>query len=100
MKRIFDLKLEDLTIKVDGKVPDWNEVTKTLQVDDITASVNGENKVIGKEYTLKLSNLEQLQIKEGENYLDYSGVITVAIPADKMADTTGNTSTTDTTTQN
>ena len=92
-KNSTQLKLEDLTIKVDGKVPDWNEVTKKLQVEDITASVNGENKVIGKEYTLKLSNLEQLQIKDGENYLDYSGVITVAIPADKMADTTGNTNT-------
>ena len=89
-KNSTELKKEDLTIKVDGKVPDWNEVTRSLQKADITETVNGTNKVIGKRYTLQLSNLEQLQVKEKENYLNYSGVITVVIPANKMADETGN----------
>ena len=84
------LSINDLTIKIDGKVPDWNKVTRSLRVENVSATVNGASKVIGKKYTLKLSNLEQLQIKEGDNYLDYSGVITVGIPANKMADETGN----------
>ena len=83
------LTLEDLTILIDGEEPDWAEVNKALQVEDRINMVNGESKVIGKRFTLTLSNLEQLQIKEGDNYLDYSGVVTVAIPADKIMDTTG-----------
>ena len=85
------LTLEDLTILIDGEEPDWTEVDRALQVENRTNMVNGESKVIGQRYTLTLSNLEQLQVKEGDNYLDYSGVITVAIPADKITDTTGNT---------
>ena len=84
------LALEDLVIRIDGEEPDWTKVNKALQSEDRTNIVNGETKVIGKRYTLTLSNLEQLQVKEGDNYLDYSGVITVAIPADKVVDTTGN----------
>ena len=83
------LTLEDLAIRIDGEEPDWTEVNKALQVEDRMNMVNGESKVIGKRFTLTLSNLEQLQIKEGDNYLDYSGVVTVAIPADKIMDTTG-----------
>ena len=84
------LALEDLTILIDGEEPSWTEVDKALQEEDISNVVNGESKVIGKRYTLTLSNLEQLQVKEGDNYLDYSGVVTVAIPANKVTDTTGN----------
>ena len=84
------LTLEDLTILIDGEEPNWAEVDRALQEEDRTNIVNGESKIIGKRYTLTLSNLQQLQVKEGDNYLDYSGVITVAIPADKIIDTTGN----------
>ena len=84
------LAIEDLAIRIDGEEPDWTEVIKSLQVEDKTSMVNGESKVIGQTYTLTLSNLEQLQVKEGDNYLDYSGVVTVAIPADKIMDTAGN----------
>ena len=84
------LTLNDLAIRIDGEEPDWTKVSKSLQEEDIINTVNGENKVIGKRYTLTLSNLQQLQVKEGDNYLDYSGVVTVAIPANKILDTTGN----------
>ena len=84
------LTLDDLTILIDGEEPDWTEIDKSLQEEDRTNIVNGESEVIGKRYILTLSNLEQLQVKEGDNYLDYSGVVTVAIPADKIFDTTGN----------
>ena len=84
------LTLEDLTILIDGEEPNWSEVERRFSEEDRTNIVNGESKVIGKRYTLTLSNLQQLQIKEGDNYLDYSGVVTVAIPADKIIDTTGN----------
>ena len=84
------LTLNDLAIRIDGEEPDWTKVTKSLQEEDIINYVNGENIVIGKRYTLTLSNLQQLQVKDGDNYLDYSGVVTVAIPADKIVDTSGN----------
>ena len=89
-KAINNIALTDLTIQIDGKVPDWTKVTRNLEFSDIKESVNGTNKLIGRHYTLTLSNLEQLQVKSGDNYLDYSGVITVAIPANKMQDTAGN----------
>ena len=89
-KTINNIAVTDLTIQIDGKVPDWTKVTRNLEVSDIKEPVNGTNKLIGRHYTLTLSNLEQLQVKSGDNYLDYSGVITVAIPANKMQDTTGN----------
>ncbi len=84
------LALEDLTILIDGEEPNWAEVNKSLREEDRTNIINGETEVIGKRYTLELSNLEQIQVKDGDNYLDYSGVITVAVPADKLIDTTGN----------
>ena len=88
---INDIKAENLTIKVDGKVPDWTKVDRNLEVSDMMDDdANRADKRIGRHYILTLSNLEQLQIKSGDNYLDYSGVITVVIPANQMKDTTGN----------
>ena len=85
------LTVNDLTIKIDGKVPDWTKVTRGFSVEDVSAQVNGATTIIGKRYTLTLSKLEQLQVKSGDKYLDYSGVVTVAIPANKMLDkVTGN----------
>ena len=92
------LSVNDLTIKIDGAVPDWNKVTRSLTVADYSNTVyytsNGvikhESKVIGKRYTLVLSNLQQSSIAANASYKDYSGVVTVAIPANKVADTTGN----------
>ena len=82
------LTFDDLTIKIGGKTPNWstNDVGHSLSVSDIP---NASGK--GKRYTLTLSNLQKLQIKSGDKYLDYSGVVTVAIPAGKVKDTTGNT---------
>ena len=31
--------------------------------------------------------MEQLQVKQGDKYLDYSGIVTVVVPANKMLDT-------------
>ena len=92
------LSIGDLTIKIDNKDVDWTKVTKSLSSTNITNTVkvteNGVvksvTKVIGKRYILKLSNLEQLQVKQGDKYLDYSGVVTVVVPASKMVDTSNN----------
>jgi len=60
---------------------------------DHSVIVNEEH-VIGKRYTLVLSNLEQLEKLAGKQYLDYSGVITVAIGNEetngKVTDTSDN----------
>ena len=92
------LSINDLTIKIDNKDVDWTKVTKSLSSTNIENTVkvteNGVvksvTKVIGKRYTLKLLNLEQLQVKQGDKYLDYSGVVTVVVPASKMVDTSNN----------
>ena len=89
------LSLSDLAIRIDGEEPNWDNtgvhgVIKQLNVSDRTNIVNGQSKVIGKRYTLKLSHLEQLEKLVGKETMDYSGVITVAIPANKIVDTTGN----------
>ena len=80
------LKFEDLTIKIGGKTPNWTAegVGHSFGESDIPGS-SGK----GKRYTLTLSNLQALQIKDGDKYLDYSGVVTVAIPANKVKDTSG-----------
>lgn len=63
-----------------------DKIGKSLVYEDITNTVNGASKVIGKRYTLVLSNLEQLQKIEGNYYLDYSGSITIIIPANSVKD--------------
>lgn len=77
-----------------------SQIGKALSVADITndvvVDVNAdgteviETKVIGKRYTLRLSNLEKLQRVENNYYLDYSGSITISIPAGKVLDSSGN----------
>ncbi len=92
------MSVNDLTIKINGAEPDWTKVSKSLTAADYSNTVyytsNGvikhESKVIGKRYTLTLSNLQQSSIAANASYKDYSGVVTVAIPANKVADTTGN----------
>ena len=37
---------------------------------------------IGHRYVLTISNLEQLEIAEGNTTLDYSGIVTVTTAAD------------------
>ena len=97
------LSINDLDIKIDGEKPNWDStgvhgVVKELSVADRSNSINiTENgvekavtKVIGKRYTLKLSHLEQLEKLQGKDTMDYSGVVTVAVAKDKLADTSGN----------
>ena len=83
------LAVTDLTIKIDGAVPDWKKVTRNLTSADLSNTVNGASKVVGKRYTLTLSNLQQSTIASGASYKDYSGVITVVVPEKKVYDTSG-----------
>lgn len=97
------LSINDLDIKIDGEKPNWDStgvhgVVKELSVADRSNSINitengvekAATKVIGKRYTLKLSHLEQLEKIQGKDTMDYSGVVTVAVAKDKLADTSGN----------
>lgn len=97
------LSINDLDIKIDGEKPNWDStgvhgVVKELSVADRSNSINitengvekAATKVIGKRYTLKLSHLEQLEKLQGKDTMDYSGVVTVAVAKDKLADTSGN----------
>ena len=103
-----------LTIRVDGEdITNNSQVTKKLvAIEDIKAgttsyplhkTIDGdvktldgtdttleEHRIIGKRYTLEISNLEQEVVGVGDEYLDYSGVITVAIKEGTAKDTTAN----------
>lgn len=84
------LSLNDLTVLIDGEAPDWTKVEKSLRVEDVNITENGETKKIGYTYTIIISNLVQEEKREDRNTLDYSGVITILIPAEKIADSSGN----------
>ena len=86
--------IADLDIRIDGEEPDWTKVYKIIKRTVLTEEVSGDGfiyeKTIGVGYIIELYNLEQLQVKEGDKYLDYSGVVTVAIPANQIIDASGN----------
>ena len=80
-----------LTIYVDDE--EAIGVTKTItNVEDMTAIVNGSSKVIGKRYTLVISNFEQPRttIDYDREYSDWSGDVTVKIDAGTIVDESGN----------
>lgn len=80
------LSLSDLTILIDEEEPDWTKVEKSLRVEDMNITEDGETRKIGNTYTIIISNLIQGEKGEDRNTLDYSGVITVLIPAGKIVD--------------
>ena len=101
------LSIDDLTIQIaDGKhTYDLKNtpVTITLNSDEsitapnvkMTNKTTGEietvaSATIGHKYVLTISNLEQLEIAEGNTTLDYSGIVTVAVDANKISDRSGN----------
>lgn len=77
------LTLNDLKVKIDGKSIEEIETKSSLDESDITENVDDTKKIIGKKYTLKLSNLEQMQIKD-------NSIVTVDIPGDQFVDLYGN----------
>ena len=103
------IKLEDLTINMQNGQLDaeGNEkiynlkneegIEIALRAEEITAQdvpitgttgdvESASDLLIGHKYTLTISHLEQLEIKEGATTADYSGIITVAVPANKVLD--------------
>ena len=100
-----ELKLEDLAIKmmVDDERYDIltnKKVGISFSSEDITNTINitkengvqkGQlNQVVGKRYTLILSNLSKLMINDNRPTLDYSGFLSISIPKDKIQDTSEN----------
>ena len=84
------LALSDLTIKVDGdQIVSDNSTDPASIRNTLTAeaynNVNGNR--IGTKYTLVVKNLPRTT---GDPYHDYSGPVTIAIPADKISDLSGN----------
>ena len=59
--------------------------TKTLtKIEDLSTTINGTSKKTGERYRLVITNLDQ-----GEGN-DYSGIMTLAFPADIVTDTSSN----------
>ncbi len=92
------LTIDDLRILVDGEEPNWATVEEASSTDntkpvkeltnitDVTQEINGVQKIVGKEYTITLKNLQQTP----NNGYDYSGIVTLLIPQGKVLDTSGN----------
>ena len=71
-------------------------VTKTItNIEDLTAMVNGTSKVVGKRYTLVLSNFEQPRttINYDREFSDWSGDVMLVIESGTAIDGSGNPST-------
>ena len=78
-----DTTASNIDVTFDGTTP--TNATKTLtKIDDLTATVNGTSKKVGERYQLVLTNLDQ----GGGG--DYSGVMTLAFPANIITDKSGN----------
>ena len=89
-KHTYDLKNTPVTIALNSDeaitAPNVKMTNKTTgEVETVTSTT------IGHRYVLTISNLEQLEIAEGNTTLDYSGIVTVAVDANKISDRTGNT---------
>ena len=89
-KHTYDLKNTPVTITLNSDesitAPNVKMTNKTTgEVETVTSTT------IGHKYVLTISNLEQLEIAEGNTTLDYSGIVTVAVDANKISDRTGNT---------
>lgn len=100
-----ELKLEDLAIKmmVDDERYDIltnkkvgisfssENITNTINITKENGVQKGQlNQVVGKRYTLILSNLSKLIVNDNRPTLDYSGFLSISIPKDKVQDTSEN----------
>ena len=74
-----------LEIKIDGKLVGEN-ITRTYSTKEI---LDDENRVIGLEYTVVLSNFE-IERQVNEPYTRYSGTLEITIPEGKFFDSSGN----------
>ena len=80
-----------LTVYVDNEEAIGVTTTITNE-ENMTATVNGTSRVIGKRYTLVISNFEQPRttIDYDREYSDWSGDVTVKIDAGTIVDESGN----------
>ena len=88
-KHTYDLKNTPVTIALNSDeaitAPNVKMTNKTTgEVETVTSTT------IGHRYVLTISNLEQLEIAEGNTTLDYSGIVTVSVDANKISDRSGN----------
>ena len=76
------LALSDLTVTVDGKAMTTAQLTASGNSLTGTALDSGK----GMKYTLTIKNLQQ----NPNNGMNFSGIVSIAIPKDKFADKSGN----------
>ena len=81
---IYNLKNEPVTISL-RKTDKTATFNKT-----VSGTVKNGTYTIGHTYTLTISNLEHLEIKDGHNTADYSGIVTVAVAGNKIQDAKSN----------
>jgi len=71
----------EITVYVDGE--EASDITK-----EITSKTNVEHngRVVGQEYTLKLSNFEKTTLKTGKIFKEWSGTVSIKIAANAVND--------------
>ena len=81
---------DEISVYVDGELVPTDQITRTLTKEsDITGTVNGTSKVIGHQYKLVLSDLEQARktIDYNREYSDWSGNYSIKIAEGAVQDT-------------
>ena len=102
-----DLTLEDLSLKIQngtdlsnyidmktipGAKIEFGVPTNVTNDKPMNKTVNGTvqkeltGQIIGKRYTITISNLQQAKIKDGEKYLEYSGNVQIDVAKGKVKD--------------
>ena len=81
---------DEISVYVDGELVPSSQITRTLtKISDLTGTVNETTKVIGHQYKLVLSNLEQKRtaINYNREYSDWSGNVKIKIAEGAVKDT-------------
>ena len=102
-----DLTLEDLSLKIQngtdlsnyidmktipGAIIEFGVPTNVPNEEPMNKTVNGivqkglTGQIIGRRYTITISNLQQAKIKDGEKYLEYSGNVQIDVAKGKVKD--------------
>ena len=86
-------KVNDIVVKLTDTDPETtipnNKIQKELtKIEDIEDTINGKTVTVGEKYRLVITGLQQ-QTADGK-YRDYSGPISISIPAGVATDKSGN----------
>ena len=92
-----NITADNIKVKVEGEL--LNEEDEELKlvknlsiINPINETINNKTQLVGEEYVLYISGFDQLKVKEGDSYKDYSGPVNLIFDPGIITDLSGNTS--------